>query len=195
MKPIAVFYATREGLSEQIAEHIGSGLFKHGLEVDVRNVRYPTNTDLSKYAYVVIAASVHAGHHEPEMVKFVKRHLQELKSVPALFLSISLSQAGVERATANENERARFDSDVHRMLEAFSSETGWYPDRIIPVAGALRYSKYNFFLRFIMRHIAKKAGAETDTSRDYEYTNWVVLDQCVKDIVKQIGGSPKVRIA
>jgi menaquinone-dependent protoporphyrinogen oxidase len=45
------------------------------------------------------------------------------------------------------------------------------------VAGALPYSKYNFFIRFIMRRIAAQAGGDVDTSRDYEYTDWGAVDR------------------
>ena len=37
-----------------------------------------------------------------------------------------------------------------------------------------------------MRRIAKKAGAETDTSRDYEYTDWVALDRFVEEFGEEI---------
>jgi menaquinone-dependent protoporphyrinogen oxidase len=40
------------------------------------------------------------------------------------------------------------------------------------VAGALRYTKYNFFVRWMMKRIVAAAGGDTDTSRDYEYTDW-----------------------
>ncbi len=42
----------------------------------------------------------------------------------------------------------------------------------LPVAGALRYSQYGLLKRVVMRRIAGKESGDTDTSRDYEYTNW-----------------------
>ena len=38
------------------------------------------------------------------------------------------------------------------------------------IAGALAYSKYPKPLKWVMQQIAKKAGEDTDTSQDYEYT-------------------------
>jgi hypothetical protein len=52
------------------------------------------------------------------------------------------------------------------------------------VAGALLYSKYNPLVRFVMKRIAKEAGAATDTSRDYEYTDWVGLDRFVVELAE-----------
>ena len=67
------------------------------------------------------------------------------------------------------------------MIAVFVKDTGWQPARAMPVAGALVYSKYNFFVRFVMKRIARKAGAPTDTSRDYEFTDWAALDRFVTE--------------
>jgi menaquinone-dependent protoporphyrinogen oxidase len=189
MKPIGVLYATREGQTKRIAEHIAARFRSRGLETDVRNLANRFDIDLNAYSAVVLAASVHAGEHEPEMVKFVKEHRVRLESLPAAFLSVTLSEAGVERPTATEVERARFATDVRKVLDRFFEETGWHPNRVMPVAGALLYTKYNFFIRFVMKQIAKRAGAETDTSRDYEYTDWSALDHFVDTLCNEIHAS------
>ena len=69
------------------------------------------------------------------------------------------------------------------MIADFLTQTGWHPAGITPVAGALLYSKYNFLLRFMMKIIARRAGAATDTSKDIEYTRWTALDQLVDRLV------------
>ena len=129
-----------------------------------------------RYSAAILAASVHAGSHEPEMVSFVKRHRAKLDAMPHAFLSVTLSQVGAEDSTRSAAERARFAADVESVIGKFRKETGWQPSLVKPVAGALPCSKYNFFIRFIMKRIARKAGAPTDTSRDYDFTNWADLD-------------------
>jgi menaquinone-dependent protoporphyrinogen oxidase len=71
------------------------------------------------------------------------------------------------------------------MIKTFLSETGWHPTRVLAVAGALTYSKYNFLLRFIMKRIARRAGASTDTSRDHEFTDWAAVDRALTDFVAE----------
>ena len=184
-----IFYATREGQTEKIARFVSESFLKLGFETVVTNLGDKTNAakiDLGSYDAVVLAASVHAGKHESEIVRFVKTHLLELDSMPAAFLSVTLSEAGVERPTATDEERARFKADVQKMLDAFYEESGWRPRRVKPVAGALLYTHYNFLVRFIMKQIARKAGAETDTSHDYEYTDWHELDRFVTQFVTEI---------
>ncbi|MET0375003.1 MAG: hypothetical protein ABW128_12210 [Rhizorhabdus sp.] len=40
-----------------------------------------------------------------------------------------------------------------------------------PAAGAIRYSHYDFFKRLAIKHIARRRGTETVTSRDYDLTD------------------------
>jgi menaquinone-dependent protoporphyrinogen oxidase len=192
MKPVGVFYATREGHTHKIAEHVAADLRQRGFQVDVENLgEQPEAIRLADYAAAILAASVHTGTHEPEMIRFVKQHRAELESTPAAFLSVTLSEAGAERPDASPEEHARFVADVEMMMDRFFRETGWHPKRVKPVAGALLYSKYNFLIRFVMRRIARKAGAATDTSRDYEYTDWVALDRFVDEVADEISNDLK----
>jgi menaquinone-dependent protoporphyrinogen oxidase len=186
MKPIGMFYATREGQTERIAQHIATGLRARGFLAELRNVVDVRQIDLTQYDAVVLAASVHLGRHEPEMLRFVKGHRDELDKLPTAFLSVTLSEAGAERVNSTPEERARFAADVQKVLDDFFETAQWQPKRMKPVAGALLYTKYNFLVRFLMKRIARKVGAETDTSRDYEYTDWAALDQFIDEFCGEI---------
>lgn len=65
-------------------------------------------------------------------------------------------------------DRQEAQSYINNLLQ----KTQWQPKRLTTFAGAIKYTQYNFLVRFIMKHIAKRKGAATDTSRDCEYTNW-----------------------
>jgi menaquinone-dependent protoporphyrinogen oxidase len=187
-KPIGVFYATREGHTARIAEHIASKLRSRGLHVRVHNVQKSSNSvRLKDYGAAILAASVHAGQHEREIAEFVRTHLIQLQDLPSAFLSVTLSEAGAERPDATPEEHARFTDDVEKVIDQFCKETQWRPKWIKPVAGALLYTKYNILTRFLMKRIAREAGAETDTSRDYVYTDWAVLDRFIETFVKETG--------
>ena len=113
------------------------------------------------------------------MITFVRRHRPELERRSAAFISVTLSEAGAENLMRSDAERERAAADVQRMIEVFVKATGWRPARSLPVAGALAYSRYNVFVRFIMKRVAREAGAPTDTSRDYVFTDWPALDRFV----------------
>jgi menaquinone-dependent protoporphyrinogen oxidase len=68
----------------------------------------------------------------------------------------------------NPKTAAEMEATIHR----FTGTAAWQPRVIKVVAGALLYTKYNVFIRWIMKRIVAKAGGETDTSHDYEYTDW-----------------------
>jgi BON domain len=52
------------------------------------------------------------------------------------------------------------------------------------VAGALPYTRYGWLKRQMVKRIVEKAGSEdTDTTRDYEYTDWNDLRDFAQDFV------------
>lgn len=179
-----VFFATREGQTAKIGEHIAADLRARGLGVDVVNVRTPPlSIPWADYAIAFVAASVHGERHEKEMVQFVRHHRDDLDELHAVFMSVSMSEAGAEDPVASTERRQRSAADAQRMIDRFIKETGWKPERCLPVAGALLYTHYNFLIRFIMKRISRANGGPTDTSRDYEFTDWAGLDRFVDEIV------------
>lgn len=89
---------------------------------------------------------------------------------------MSLSAAGT---------RPEQHEDAQRMAQGFLDATGWKPRRVELVAGALMYRRYNFIMRFLMKRIASKAGGDTDTSRDYDYTDWAAVEVYTRKFATQ----------
>jgi menaquinone-dependent protoporphyrinogen oxidase len=191
MKPILVLYATRDGQTRHIAERVSSVLRTSGIPVQLLNAaELHEPFSLDAFCGAVLAASIHLGHHEKELVSWVKRHKDALAQLPCAFLSVSLSEATVEGADRPPEARARATADVQRMLEDFFKETGWRPRVAMPVAGALVYSKYNFLVRWVMKMIARHNGASTDTSRDYEFTDWQALERFARTFGQDVAQPP-----
>lgn len=183
MRPILVLYATREGYTRRIAEHVAATIRSRGYSADaVDAAGLPVDFSMEGYEAAVLAASVHVGKHEKEMVTFVKRFRTQLERMRAIFLSVSLAEAGAENPAATPERRAEAAKDVRRIIDTFLQETGWHPSKVHGVAGALHYTKYNFLTRFVMKRIAKAQGGSTDTSRDHELTDWEALDHIVDEL-------------
>jgi menaquinone-dependent protoporphyrinogen oxidase len=89
-----------------------------------------------------------------------------LNAIPTAFLSVSLAAA----ADSEEDKRG-----LQECLETFLAKTGLKPAAIEHVAGAFRYTEYDFLKRWAMKYIAWRKGQPTDTGRDYEYTDWDAL--------------------
>lgn len=196
MNPIALIYATREGQTRKIAGHIAEILHTRGIAtrlVDAKELAEPFS--LADCSAAILLASVHGGRHEHEMIVFTKRHRTELQSLSTAFLSVSLSEVGVEDAARTPSQRAEFAADVDKMVDDFLAATGWHPGTIFPVAGALMYSKYGAFVRFVMKRIAQMAGVSTDTSRDHEFTNWTALDYFISTFLDSLRSAASEGVA
>ena len=51
-----------------------------------------------------------------------------------------------------------------------------HPNVIMGHAGAVKYRKYNWLKRLLMKTVVYFAGGDTDTSHDHEYTDWEQID-------------------
>jgi menaquinone-dependent protoporphyrinogen oxidase len=191
MKTVAILYATREGHTQRIASAIARALATRGIPGDLIDLRRRTPNRLADYCAAIVASPVHAGRHAREAIAFVKAHRFELSRMPNTFVSVTLSQAGVQRADASAHEHAKFLLDVAHVNDRFIAETGWRPCKIENVAGALAYTSYNFFIRFAMKRIARASGGSTDTRRDHDYTDWAAVERFAAefgDEVKRCSG-------
>jgi menaquinone-dependent protoporphyrinogen oxidase len=187
---IAILYATREGQTRRIAEHLARELRAHGSDADVSDLASTVGDPLAGCDAVVLAGSVHIGKHERELVRFVRAHLERLERLPHAFVSVSLTQAGIERPDADAGRHARAVASLAKVLVDFQRQTGWRPRRIFPVAGALVYRRYNPIIRFVMKQISRMAGGDTDTSRDYEYTDWARLSRFAGEFAESLAPLP-----
>jgi menaquinone-dependent protoporphyrinogen oxidase len=172
---IVVAYATRHGQARRIAEHVARELETWGWPCDLVDVAEEPLGEWPAYAAAILVAPVHAGHHEKAMIRFVKGALPALGRIPNAFLSVTLTEADVEDPKATPERHAKAAADVNTMVEAFVKETGWRPQQVLPVAGAVLFTQYNPILRFVMKQIVKRGGHAADTSRDYEFTDWGAL--------------------
>jgi menaquinone-dependent protoporphyrinogen IX oxidase len=97
-----------------------------------------------------------------------------------------MSEAEVEDTTASLEMRSKAAIDVKKVIDDFCNATGFHPSRVWPVAGALMYSKYGALVRLVMRMIARREGASTDTTHDHEYTDWKGLHRFVDALMMEL---------
>lgn len=176
---VPVFFATSEGQTRRIAKRIASVLHDLGLESCAIDVAGPDAADID-WTYVrgaLVGASLHLGKHQRAARRFVRNHAADLTKMPSAFFSVSLSAA-----SRNAAEVAAADE----LARSFPAACGWTPVRIASVAGRIAYREYGFFIRWVMKQIARKEGAPTDTSRDYELTNWEEVDKLAREMARII---------
>lgn len=173
MTKVLVVYASREGQTEKIARHIAKTLTAEGHAVKVHDADRPASPlDLANFQVAVVGGPIRGGSYPRSLARFVREHRQFLESVPSAFFSVGLAIKG-----ANGREQTL------EVVERFVRRTGWRPVRVELIAGALLYTRYNFLIRFVMKRIVAGEGGDTDTSRDYEYTDWPAVERFARELV------------
>ena len=164
MASLLIVYGTTEGHTRKIAGRIADAVRAHGHAADV--IEASLHPSPAAYDAVIVAASLHQMRHQAVVEHFVRENRKALREMPTAFFSVSLTAALPEPEHQDE---------AQACVERFIDETGWRPGMTRLVAGALMYSQYDFFKRMMMKTIARQNGGGTDTSRDYEYTDWEKL--------------------
>lgn len=173
---IAIIYHSVEGQTRTIAEHIAVRARNAGADVSVDS---PDNAPvLADLAGIVIAGSVHIGHHHKDLSEFVTRNRSNLDAVPNALVSVSLTAV---------NPDALHHDQAMAVVNGFIKDTAWHPDQVALIGGALAYTKYGFIKRKLLKHIANKEGATTDTSSDHSLTDWDAVDAFTDDFLAHVG--------
>jgi menaquinone-dependent protoporphyrinogen oxidase len=168
MAKIAVVYATTEGQTAKIAQHIAARGRSRDHQMDVRHLAELDETfDLSAYDGVMIGGSIHEGHYQRYLEKWLETHRDALaRSKTALF---TVCLAIHSQNKAERDEALAFP----KLLE---KRAHFVPTHSAVVAGALMYTQYSWLKRVVMKQISKKEGGSTDTTADHEYTDWAQVD-------------------
>jgi menaquinone-dependent protoporphyrinogen oxidase len=176
MARILIVYGTAYGQTERIAQEIARVLRVSAHEVTlVRGDRLPAGLRVEEYDGVVVGASVLMGRHQRYVERFVREHAARLNAAPSAFVSVCGAMAG----QGPEAERA-----ARGYRERFLEATGWRPPIARSFAGGLPYTRYRPWVRWMMKLISRRTGAPTDTSRDYDFTDW----QAVAQLAGQFAG-------
>jgi menaquinone-dependent protoporphyrinogen oxidase len=165
----ALYYATRDGQSQRIAEHI----FRHLAESeklappqDVA-VTPPAPADLAAAAVVVLVAAVRYGRHLPEADRFLAAYRSLDARPPLALASVNLTARKPAKTTASGNAYLRKTIARHRLAPALA----------VAFAGRLDYRRYGWLDRQIIRFIMLLTRGPTDPDTCVEYTSWQAVDE------------------
>lgn len=172
MTDVLVAFHTVEGQTAKVAARIAETLRAAGVTVELR----PVTADPSPGVFdaVVLGDSIHAGRHSKHLERYVRRHLEVLNAEPSALFQVSLTSA---------NPDERHTADARRMVDELVHRTGFSPRAVGMFAGAVAYTKYGPMKRRLMRWIVKRERGDTDTSRDFEYTDWDAVDAFAREVL------------
>lgn len=162
----AILYLTRDGQTKKIAERIASQLTGCTL-INLRDQAVVSATNFANFDQIAMGASIRYGHFDPLLEKFIAEHAYLLNTKKSAFFSVNLTARKANRNTPKTNTYTR------KLL----ARIAWKPTLVEVFAGALFYPRYGWFDRMMIRFIMKITKGDTDTSREYEYTDWQKVDQ------------------
>jgi menaquinone-dependent protoporphyrinogen oxidase len=163
-----VLYSSVDGQTLKIIKRIMGGI--EG-EVTLMNIDDNPEVDFSVYNKVLIGASIRYGNFRKNLLDFVNQHKTQLDALPSAFFLVCLTARKPEKASpANNAYMAKFD----RLSQ-------WHPRLKGVFAGALLYSRYNWWQTLLIQLIMKITGGSTDTSKDIELTDWSKVDAFSQD--------------
>ena len=181
MAKILAVYGTAHGQTKAIVERLGKALGWFGHEVSIwQGDHLPFDYSLEEFDAFVLAGSVHFGRHQHYLRGFARRHATRLNHAPSAFVSVCGALAGSWPKGENE---------ARKYLERFIAETGWAPSASRSMAGAIKYTCYRWPVRMIIRAVSARTGRPTDTSRDWDFTDWEGVDRFGAELAGRFAGS------
>jgi menaquinone-dependent protoporphyrinogen oxidase len=184
MSRILIAFASIDGHAARIAARIAATLVRAGHDVDARSIDSPGLAQaIGASDAVIVGAAIRFGRHVRNVEARVHDHAAAISTRPNAFFSVSLSGGG---------PGARPET-AQGYVVTFCERSGWHPRGTAIFGGALCYSRYNAFIRFMMRLIVGFAGGDTDTSRDYDYTDWRAVGRFAVEFAASL--EPRVPVA
>lgn len=164
MAKFLIAYGTTEGHTRTICEQIRDWLVESGHQVVLVDTKAKaTAPPFTGIECAIIAGSLHQEKHQASLVRFVKQYRELLSKIPTLMLSVSLT------AVLRDDKHL---AEAKVCVDRFTVDTKWMPTAVHLVAGALKYTEYDWMKRMLMKMIVKKNGGDIDTHHDYVYTDW-----------------------
>lgn len=160
-----VVFDSWDGQTKKIAAAIAESIAGRGGSARVSLAE--SNPDPDPYDLVIVGGPVHRGRHSAEIRRWLSTHHGPLRRLPVAVFQVSLSSA---------HHDATHEAMAHAALQGLLDETRVEPALTGLFAGALRYTRYGWLKRRLMRLAAAGVGESTDMSRDHEYTDWDAVD-------------------
>lgn len=153
-KNVLVAFASKHGATAEIAQKIGEGLCRNGVQADV----LPVNgiRDLNSYRAVILGSALYIGKWQEDAVAFLKANEKGLSGLPVwLFSSGPTGQGDPLELLSGERIPAALQAVADRI----------HPRDIAVFHGFINSDQLNFMEKFAIKSIVKKPFGDF---RDWE---------------------------
>ena len=170
MTKVLIIHSSVDGHTTHICERIRS--VRNDLDIDIISLSKTKNISLNKYKMIVIGASIRYGKYRKELFEFIEKNLNVIHSKKNAFFSVNVVARKAEKNS----------TDTNPYIEKFLLKTSWKPKIIDVFAGKIEYPKYNLFDRSIIKFIMWMTNGPTDTSKNFEFTDWSKVEKFAKNL-------------
>jgi menaquinone-dependent protoporphyrinogen oxidase len=161
-KKTLIAYATTDGHTLRICEHIKATMSALGQQVTLVRVDQTEDLDLSGFERIAIGASIRYGKHQPQVAQFIARHQRLLESRPSAFFTVNIVARKPHKNLPENNP----------YLLKFLKQISWKPALLDVFAGKLDYPRYGWLDRQMIRFIMLLTKGPTDPQSVVEFTDW-----------------------
>ena len=174
MSRILIAYGTSYGQTARIVSRMADRMTAGGHQVTVwRADLLAAEPTLTGFDRCVVAGSVLFGKHQTYLRRFVREHASALNQISSAFVSV----CGAAASGRDDGQ-----AEARKYVERFLHDTGWRPEMTRSFAGGVAYTRYGLFTRWMMKLISRRTGGPTDTSRDWEFTDWAEVDRFAEQV-------------
>tara|TARA_B100000963_G_scaffold355546_1_gene374013 strand:+ start:188 stop:718 length:531 start_codon:yes stop_codon:yes gene_type:complete len=170
-KNAIIIYSSTDGQTFKISEYVKEKC-KTTISFDLKPIHDAKNISLSEYEIIIIGASIRYGKHSSEIVKLVKENLEVLNNKKTAFFSVNAVARKPGKDLSSNNP----------YVIKFLNKNNWKPKIAAVFAGKIDYPKYKFFEKIIIRFIMFITKGPTDTSKSYEFTDWLKVDEFAAEL-------------
>lgn len=169
-------YFSRDGQTKRICETMATTMRGLGKSCRLLELAAPeTPAALAACRQVVLGAPIRHGCLPRELYRFIATHTTLLATRPNAFFCVSASARKAGRDTPEGSA----------YLRTFLKRSPWWPQRLTAFAGAIRYPRYRWHEKAMIRTIMLLTGGPTDTQQEHELTDW----DAVRRIAREWAGS------
>ncbi|EKE68048.1 menaquinone-dependent protoporphyrinogen IX dehydrogenase [Gallaecimonas xiamenensis] len=159
---ILLAYSSVDGQTRAIMQAISEVLHEAGHQVRFCDIERNGEPEWEGIDLVVVGGAVRYGDHRPCLYEFVKAQAVELTARPNAFFSVNLTA----RKTGKDSPAGS------RYMQKFLEKSPWHPQRLAVFAGALKWDKYRFFDKLMIRFIMWLTDGPTNTRTNVDFTDW-----------------------
>ena len=171
MSKTLIIYSTVDYHTKRISEFIAKYLDSEE-SIKIVNLEDINDYNLNHYDKILLGASIRYGKFRKELYEFIKSNRNLLDKKITCFFGVNLVARKVEKNSP----------DTNPYIIKFLEKSNWKPQIIDVFAGNLEYSKYKFFDKFIIKFIMWMTDGPTDTSKDYDFTDWDSVEVFAKKL-------------